>query len=360
MALMLNASKSMSLLTLNPHRATRTTAPRNRRPGLVTVVLTTLVLSLLSSPPRSQAAEAGALSPTPKEENPLASPPSPRIQKIVNETAAAVLQEFQPKQLLTNELALTLVDLKNPAKPEWASYRGAEGIYPASVIKLFYLVAAHRWMEDRKLEDTAELRRAMRDMIVESYNEATHYIIDLLTGTTSGPELPPEEIKAWFEKRNAVNRYFLTLGYTNIVANKKPWCEGPYGRESQAIKAFKPNRNMLTTDATARLLTEIVLGRAVSPERCRQMLELMARDLAKASEDPDDQVKFTGPVIPPGSRIWSKAGWTSDTRHDATYIELPDGGRFVLVTYTLNHANEREILRSVARRVIANLRATTP
>lgn len=317
-----------------------------------------MALVLLTSPPCGRTQEAGKTRTPPREqENPLAGAPSPRVRKIVDTTVEAVLQEFQTAKLLTNEIAVTLVDLSNPAGPEWASYRGAEGIYPASVVKLFYLVAAHRWMEDRKLEDTAELRRAMRDMIVESYNEATHYIIDLLTGTTSGPELPPDEIKAWFEKRNAVNRYFLSLGYTNIVANKKPWCEGPYGRESQAIKTFQPNRNRLTTDATARLLTEIVLGKAVTPDRCKQMLELMARDPAKATEDADDQVKFTGPALPPGSRIWSKAGWTSDTRHDAVYIELPGGRRFILVTYTLNHANEREILRSVARRVIAGLKA---
>ena len=84
---------------------------------------------------------------------------------------------------------MTLIDLRDAEKPVQASYRGGEQIYPASVIKLFYLVAAHRWMEDGKLQDTEELRRAMRDMIVDSGNEPTHYIVDLLTGTTSGPEL---------------------------------------------------------------------------------------------------------------------------------------------------------------------------
>ena len=178
------------------------------------------------------------------------------LQRVVDSAVSETLKEFTTNQLQSNQLAVTLVDLRAPAKPAQASYRGDVAIYPASVVKLFYLVAAHQWMEEGKLEDTPELRRAMRDMIVESYNEATHYIVDLLTGTTSGPELPEREIDEWFEKRNAVNRYFVSLGYTNINANKKPWCEGPYGRESQSIKRHKPNRNMLTTDATARLLTE--------------------------------------------------------------------------------------------------------
>jgi beta-lactamase class A len=225
------------------------------------------------------------------------------------------------------------------------------------VVKLFYLVAAHQWMEDGRLADTPELRRAMRDMIVESYNEATHYVIDLLTDTTSGPELPDAEIDRWFDKRNAVNRYFASLGYTNINASKKPWCEGPYGRESQSIKRHKPGRNLLTTDATARLLAEIATGRAVNAKRSAEMLELMKRDPFKRIEEgsePDQGNAFTGLALrdKPGAKLWSKAGWTSQTRHDAACIELPNGARFVLVTFTTDHANERGIIESVARRVM--------
>jgi beta-lactamase class A len=280
---------------------------------------------------------------------------SPRLQAIVDQAVSVTVSQYREPRLATNQLAVTVVDLRDSRRPIQASYRGQEVIYPASVIKLFYLVAAHQWIEDGKLADTAELRRAMRDMIVESFNEATHYLVDLLTGTTSGPELPPDELKTWFEQRNAVNRYFTSLGYTGINANKKPWCEGPYGRETQAIKAFDPKRNALTTDATARLLVEIVTGQAVSAARCREMLELMKRDPSAETKDPDDQAKFTGPALPAGARLWSKAGWTSETRHDATYVELPDGHKFVLVTFTVDHANERGIIQTIAREVIRGL-----
>jgi beta-lactamase class A len=279
-----------------------------------------------------------------------------KLQGVVDSAVSGTLQEFAAKQLHSNELAVTLVDLRKAATPVQASYRGGEQVYPASVVKLFYLVAAHQWMEDGRLPDTPELRRAMRDMIVESYNEATHYVVDLLTATTSGPELPEREIDEWFEKRNAVNRYFYSLGYTNINANKKPWCEGPYGRETQSIKLHKPNRNMLTTDATARLLTEIVTGKAVTAKRSAEMLELLKRDPTSPSKDPDDQSRgFTALGLPAVAKLWSKAGWTSQTRHDAAYVELPNGTRFVLVTFTTDHANERGIIASVARRVVAGL-----
>lgn len=289
-----------------------------------------------------------------------AAPEPGELQKLVDSAVTETLKEFAGRKLESNQLAVTLVDLRDFERPARASYRGEVQIYPASVVKLFYLAAAHQWMEDGRLADTPELRRAMRDMIVESYNEATHYIIDLLTGTTSGPELPEKEIDEWFDKRNAVNRYFASLGYTNIVANKKPWCEGPYGRESQSIKRHQPNRNMLTTDATARLMTEIVTSKAVSARRSAEMLELMKRDPSQRIEEgaePDQGTAFTARGLPRGAKLWSKAGWTSQTRHDAAYVELTNGTRFVLVTFTTGHANERGIIAGVTRRVVAGFEA---
>lgn len=282
---------------------------------------------------------------------------SPSLQRALDVAVTRTIEQFAAKGLKSNQLAVTLVDVKEPTRPVRASYRGEVQIYPASVVKLFYLVAAHRWLEDGKLQDTPELRRAMSDMIVESYNEATHYIIDLLTDTTSGPELSEAEIDLWFDKRNAVNRYFSSVGYTNINANKKPWCEGPYGRESQSIRKHQPNRNMLTTEATARLLTEIVTGQAVTAKRSAEMLALMKRDPFKKIEEgsePDQGNAFTGLALRdrPGAKLWSKAGWTSQTRHDAAYVELPNGARFVLVTFTTDHANERGIIEAIGKQMV--------
>ena len=287
---------------------------------------------------------------------PLEFQSSPRLQKIVDGAAERALRQFAPQNLKSNELAITLVDLSEAAKPAWASYRGNERIYPASVIKTFYLVAAHRWMEDGKLKDTDELRRAMKDMIVDSLNEATGYVVDMLTDTTSGAELSPAEFETWFAKRQAVNRYFTSLGYQNINVNRKTWCEGPYGREKQLANQPPPdNRNWLTTQATARLFTEIVMGRAVTPERCKQMMALHERQPFDANGNGQSR-EYTGAVLPVGSRLWSKAGWTSEVRHDAAYVELPTGEKFILVTFTVGHSKDKEIVPGVARLVLAGLR----
>ncbi len=285
---------------------------------------------------------------------------SEQLQRLVDEATREAFGRFGEKGLKQKNLAITLVDLSDPQRPASASYRGAEPIYPASVVKLFYMAAAHRWLEDGKLKETEELRRSMRDMIVDSSNDATHYIVDALSGVANGAELSPREMEKWVYARNAVNRYFTSLGYAvgtaGINVNQKPWCEGPYGRERIFLGKNFENRNKLTTDATARLMAEIVTGRAVTRQRSAAMLDLMKRDFTAKSDDPDDQAHgFTGIALEPGMRYWSKAGWTSTARHDAAYIELPDGRRLILVVFTTDNSKEREIIPTVARTILKAL-----
>jgi beta-lactamase class A len=277
------------------------------------------------------------------------------LQDLVNRAARTTLDRFAAQKLEEKQLSITLIDLRNPARPATASFRGNERIYPASVSKLFYLVAAHRWLEDKKIELTPELTRALRDMIVDSSNEATQYVVDVITHTTSGYELPPKEMEEWQHKRNAVNRYFTELGYTNININQKTFCEDAYGRERVSRGPNGENRNKLTTDAAARLMMEIVAGKVANASRTAQMMELLKRDYAVKTNDTDDQgTGFIGMALKgrDGFRLWSKAGWTSTTRHDVAYVEMPDGGKFVLATFTTDHSNDREIIPTVARVVI--------
>lgn len=312
------------------------------------VSITTLFFLLLffssQGQRRSDAAQSTAIE--------VAAQGSP-LQELVNRAAQTALQRFASKKFTESNLSITLIDLRDAAHPTEASFRGEERVYPASVVKLFYLAAAHRWLEDGRLKMTDELKRGLRDMIVDSSNDATQFIVDALTDTTSGPELPPAEMKKWAYKRNAVNRYYASLGYRNINVNQKTFCEDSYGREHIFRGEHGENRNKLTTNATARLLMEIATGRAVTRERSAEMMELLKRDFAGTSNDPDDQGHgFTGIALGPGARLWSKAGWTSTTRHDAAYIELPNGAKFVLVTFTTDHANERDIIPTIARVVI--------
>jgi beta-lactamase class A len=287
----------------------------------------------------------------------LARAQAPALQAAVDAAVKETCAGFAAPALRPDQLGVSVVDLRGP-EPGRAGHRGAERFYPASVIKLFFLAYAHRLMEDGRLADTPELRRGLHDMIVDSSNEATSYVVDAITGTTSGPELPAAELAAWHERRGAVTRYFQGLGFANVNAQSKPWAEGPYGREQQDLAAHPPARNFLSPDDTARLLEEIATGRCVSPARSAQMLALLARDPFTPTKDPDDQATgFGGAALTPGMKLWSKAGWVTWARHDAALIGLPGGGRVIIVVFTdgREHANNRAIIPAVVRRILGRL-----
>ncbi len=238
------------------------------------------------------------------------------------------------------------------------SYRGVERIYPASVVKLFYLVAVHEWLEKGMCQASAELERAMRDMIVDSSNDATSLVVDVLTGTTSGPELSPGPFETWKSQRNIVNRYFQSLGWSDmeiINVNQKPWGEGPYGRERLFLGELMENRNMLTTNATAQLLHSIVGGVAVSSVRSQAMMTLMKRSLNPdelAVESENQVTGFLGGGLPQDAQLWSKAGWTTQVRHDAAYVELPQQRPYLLVVFTEGmHSQNQAILPFVSQQI---------
>jgi Beta-lactamase enzyme family len=242
------------------------------------------------------------------------------------------------------------------------SHRGGERIYPASIVKLFYLLAIHEWLEQGMATTSAELDRAVRDMMIDSSNDATSLVVDTLTGTTSGPELSAGPFETWKAQRNLINRYYQSLGWSELDAinvNQKTWSDGPYGRERAFVGEMRENRNMVTTDAIARLMHSIVGGAAVSGDRSSQMMQLLDRDLNLALSTPDpgeeNQVNgFLGAGLPPESKIWSKAGWTSQVRHDAAYIELVDRQPYLLVVFTEGTANSqnRQILPFIADRFV--------
>jgi hypothetical protein len=278
--------------------------------------------------------------------------PSERLQALVDNVVKATVERFGKGGLAADKIAVTLIDLKDHERPAWASHRGQEPTYPASVVKLFYLVAAHHQMEGGTLKATPELERALHDMIVDSSNDATHYVFNALTGTTDGPELGEAALKDWLARRNVVNRYFAGLGFANINTNQKTWCEGPYGRERQGLGPNLENRNKLTTEAAARLLYEIVTGRAVTAPRCRAMMNLLRRDPSQKSADPDDQAtQFSGKSLPAGAQLYSKAGWTSATRHDAAYVRLPNGAEYILTVFTVDNSSQVDIIPFVSQLV---------
>ena len=284
------------------------------------------------------------------------------LEAMAAQAAAEMREQFKDEAIREEDLAISVIDLRDPDHPRTGNYRGDQPMFPASVVKLFYLAYAQRLLEDGELTDSDELQRGLRDMIVDSSNDATSFILDTITDAPNGGVLPAAEMEQWSTKRNVVNRYFADLGYAKINVNQKAYCEGPYGRERLFIGPKFENRNKLTTDATAKLLAEIAARRFVSQARSEAMMALLARDRAMKTTGPDDQAHgFIAGALPPGVKVWSKAGWTSTARHDAAYIESEDGAvRAVIVIFTTGHGRSRKIIPALGKTLYRSLSPGRP
>ena len=245
-------------------------------------------------------------------------------------------------------------------QPSGASWNGERPRYPASVVKLLYLVAAEAWLQRQLIDDTPELRRALADMIRDSSNDATGLVLDLLTGTTSGPELPEEAFRRWSLQRQLVNQWCEQLGWPewqDCNACQKTWGDGPYGRERQFYGPALDNRNRLSSDLCARLLHGVMAGALVSPPACGRMRDLLARSLDPEARraDPENQVDgFLGEGLPAGARLWSKAGWMSQARHDAAYVEAEGQAPMLLVVFSEGkaRAGDAQLLPELCRQLL--------
>lgn len=249
-------------------------------------------------------------------------------------------------------------------------HRGDALIYPASVVKLFYLVAVQAWLEAGRLQDgDAELQRALHDAIAHSSNDATSLLVDALTDTTSGPMLPPAEFERWQRQRQEVNRFFQGWNwpeFAGINVSQKTWSEDYYGRERTFVGPNYEHRNRLSTAAVARLLLAIARGEAVTPARSQAVLALLARSPATPPEPSEEnQIDgFLGAGLPAGAQLHSKAGWTSWVRHDAAYIQLPGAMlSYVLVVFSERDRGtppQRELLPFISQRLAAAVAQLEP
>ena len=261
---------------------------------------------------------------------------------------------------LRNSLALTWIryDVRDPEAGTGFGAGWNEGrlTYPASVVKLFYAVAAERWLQEDIIPDTAELQRALSDMIADSSNDATGLVLDLLTGTSSGPDLHGDRWTTWQRQRRLVNDWLSTLGWPEldgVNCCQKTWGDGPYGREKQFYGSDNSNRNALSTAATARMLEAVMTGAVVSPPACRRLRDRLARSLDREQRraDPENQVDgFLGEGLPEGTLLWSKAGWMSQARHDAAWWQQADQPPMLLVVCSSgpDRARDERLLPAIA------------
>ncbi len=203
--------------------------------------------------------------------------------------------------------------------------------------------------------------RAVKDMITVSSNDATGFVVDSITGTTSGPEMTGRDWEKWKEQRNAVNRFFAARGYREFNASQKTFCEDAYGRE-QVFRDGGKNRNRMTADLAARLFQEITRGEIAGPAGTREMLALLSRDVTPAGPFDDlelEDARLAGQRLPPGTRFWSKSGDAYDVHHLVARAVLPGGSDIVLAVFTKGVKTVPGVIPRVFEKVATRYAAAT-
>jgi Beta-lactamase enzyme family len=274
-------------------------------------------------------------------------PVDPVPGAALTRVAEAALKEFP--RLRADNLALSVIDLTNPDHIVRADYHGDAPFYPASLVKLFFMVETYH-----QARITPEIERALHEMIQVSDNDAAAFLLDVLTGTASGSELKEKALDEFIDRRRKLNRYFASLGY-DISAMMKPWSFGPFGRDMQIMGENKVNRNRASANSIASLLLWIVRRHAVSAQASEAMLALLERPLDPPRPTENQVKEFMGEALPAGSRLWSKEGDTSEVRHDALYVELPGGAKLIIVVLTRGAADDKTLLPVIGKHLLAEL-----
>ncbi len=211
-------------------------------------------------------------------------------------------------------------------------------IYPASIIKLIYAYAIYKWIEKGRLIFNHAINEASYKMLFHSSNDATSFIVDTLTGTTSGPSLDEESWTNWKHQRQLINNWLETLQWeelNGINCCQKTWEDCPFGREKDFYGSQNENINQISTDGTAKIFEEIMQGIKYD-ENNINIKDFLSRKLQKESymNDPNNQIEgFLGEGLPNNIPYWSKAGLMSKVRHDAAWWSLNEDSQTLLVVF---------------------------
>ncbi len=270
-------------------------------------------------------AQALALAPEPR--------PDPELQAALTRMVRETLAE-ERGGLEESQIHIALLDLRDKAHPSSAHFRGDISVYPASVIKMYYMAYVYHLAEQGELTLTPAIEDLLLQMIRPSSNVATGKIVDLWSGVRHDALMDDQKFQEFAQKRNACNRWLQgPLAIEDVNANQKTWGGTiPHGeRQFLSDGAFGgpwTNRNAMTALAAARFLQLLAQDKLATPESCQAMRRLMARDVNQQAY----QKRRIAGGAPPGASVYSKTGTTSDTFHDAGIIVLPTGETFALVT----------------------------
>ncbi len=266
------------------------------------------------------------------------------------------------KDFSREDIAITWINYKSENKRVFKGFgtgiNNKKLVYPASIVKLVYGLAAYYWIKKGRLDLSDELIDAVRKMLSFSSNNATSFLIDLLTGTTSGPCIEGESWENWKYQRSIVNDWLHDLKWeelSGINCCQKTWDDGPFGREKEFYGHENKNRNAMNSDSAARVLEEIMIHINYQKNDLN-LRSFLKRNLNKVvlKNDSFNQINgFLGEGLPETINLWSKAGLMSEVRHDSAWWTNSQTLQTLLVVFCNGekYSKDTSFLPLIAREV---------
>ncbi|MDY7019933.1 MAG: serine hydrolase, partial [Cyanobacteriota bacterium] len=268
-------------------------------------------------------------------------------------------------KLSTSSLSLHLIDIQTQT---FAEYRSQIPRFPASITKLFWMVALFSQVEaglqpTERIQYTSVCQTDICTLIQKSDNGAASRILDQLTQTSSQPNQPNKNYENWLKKRYSVNQFFQKAGYRNINISQKNFpvpeinMEEPQDWDLKMRgNPQKPIRNRITAEQTGRLMYEIVTQTAVSPVASSEMMKLLEQNLDPqvwTREDRNSIAGFLGESLTEFDiHFFSKVGWTSQNRFEVAFIQSKsDNVAYILTVFgeDKDYAESEDIFPLISR-----------
>jgi beta-lactamase class A len=234
---------------------------------------------------------------------------------------------------LKKMLAIGVIDLTHPETPRFAAINGNTMMYAASLPKIAILLAAFQGFEDGTLEDTPEVRQELNDMIRVSSNPCATAMIDRIGLDRIRSVVTDPRYRLYDEKRGG-----------------GLWVGKPYGRSDD--RRGDPIHDLshgATVTQVCRFYYLVATGRAVSRERSKEMLDVLA--------DPGLHHKFVNAFdkAAPNAKLYRKSGTFRKWHSDSCIVWGDRWRRYILVAL-VESENGEQILRELVPAVDRILR----
>jgi beta-lactamase class A len=280
----------------------------------------------------------------------------------LNQIIENVIVLCKNSQLPTSKISITLIDLNSSLR---VGYQNDQLRYPASVVKLFWLVMAVNKLYQQG--DQTSMSNYIEKMIKQSDNDSSGYVVDWLTDSQSGDNLSSKDFQKWGQKRKSLNKFFIDQGYGELDISQKTYplpkqkLFKPEGRELQLRggNPEKPIRNKISTDQAASLMWAII-----SQPQLGYARQLLTTDLA-TFDWKDPNINYFNPIrslfgesLPTNIEFVSKAGWTSQTRQEVAYIATKDGKtRYILAIFAedSSYSKDENIFPEISKTVFNSM-----